>query len=131
MTTMTKTEDVKVMMEEMLKDEALMAELQNAASFEEAAEVFKVHGIEVSAEELRANCASLQSAMIPQGGDGELSDADLELVAGGKIGVKKRTYVYYGGALAGVGGAILCGGPVTWAAAGVACGALALASMLH
>ena len=62
-------------------DQVLSGELQAAKTIEEKAAVAVHHGFDVRVEDL----AALRDLAEKEGGGGELSDAELELVAGGGI----------------------------------------------
>ena len=67
------------LLEEAVKDAAFVEALKNAETPEEAQKVFASKGIDYSIEEVKAIAAGIQ------GDDGELSEENLEAVAGGSV----------------------------------------------
>lgn len=74
--------NVAYMVEEAMKDQIFVNELMNAQTPEEAQKVFAAQGIEFTLEEIKQIGAGLRA----QGGEGELAEEDLVLVAGGWLG---------------------------------------------
>ena len=88
---MTTNTAIATKLETILMDEEISATLLKATSFEEIVEILKVHGIEVTKEELQA-CGEDAMAILQKDGyldaDGELDEKLLENVVGGRIGGK-------------------------------------------
>ena len=74
--------DVTYLVEEAMKDQTFVNKLLEAKTAEEAQMVFASEGIEFTLEEIKQIGAGLRA----QGGEGELAEEDLVLVAGGWLG---------------------------------------------
>ena len=84
--------NVQELTKELLNDKDLVAKLENAESAQEVSELLAGKGVEISAEQIEAFMAKEQ-------GEGELSEENLENVAGGAFKFRYLNPFYWLGRL--------------------------------
>ena len=100
-------------LEELFKDEDFVKELAPTASIAEAQAVFAAHGLELTPEEVKAisqQCAGCIKKL--EENDGELSEKDLEQIAGGALSVDNLMagFALGGAIIGGIVGTVVCPG---------------------
>ena len=111
---------------ELSSNKEFMDKIHETASIEEYQQLLAAYGVETTVEELKSGFEQIAHLF---GENGELTLEALDAVAGGRVNA--LTYLSYAGQV-GCTLVMMAGAanPIAWGVAGIACGFMAIGSML-